>query len=458
MGLTAVLNNPLVGGAFDEASAAFAGGVAPARGRRLPARVVRRRDRRRPGEGAAPHRVRPAGDRGPVRRSVPVPARARPGVRGVPRAQLRRAHRPVGRRVAGRRRVLRAGPGARARHGAAAGRAVRAPARPVFANTAGASYGPDPAANREVLAEQLRRPVEFVAGLRAMRDAGCTVLVEFGPRQVLSRLAERTLGDDGVIAIPCDLGPKADADLALKRAAVRLAVVGAPVGDINRFDAAPPRRHTPSGLVVTLNGRDYVPEARKAAYQAALDAPYRVSAHQAPAAAGPGDPAPAGTGAPAGPSVPAPAADPATAGGVASADPQEPVRAMASPGADVPGGAHPRTPADLDISVRRGSGPPACRPIRPVRPVRSPCPTGVSRRLRPLSPDRPRRPRHRAAPRIRPGGWRAESGRASSPRTDRRRPPRTRCSASASPGSPPKPGTAPAGAALEMSVPPPGSV
>ncbi|GAA2402382.1 hypothetical protein GCM10010191_07310 [Actinomadura vinacea] len=163
---------------------------------------------------------------------------------------------------------------------------VRAPESPVFANSAGAAYDADVEANRATLAEQLREPVEFVDVLTGMRDAGCTVFVEFGPKSVLTRLAERTLGED-VIAIATDLGPKVDGDLALKRAAVRLAVLGVPLSDINRFDADPLPRADPTGMTVTLNGRDFVPEDRKAAYEAALDGSYQVALPPRPAVPAP---------------------------------------------------------------------------------------------------------------------------------------------------------------------------
>jgi polyketide-type polyunsaturated fatty acid synthase PfaA len=101
---------------------------------------------------------------------------------------------------------------------------VGAPEVPVLANTAGARYGSDVAANCDVLVGQLSAPVEFVAGLEALREhAG--IVVEFGPKQVLTGLVRRVLGD-AVVAIPTDAGPVGDSDLALEHAAAQLAVLG----------------------------------------------------------------------------------------------------------------------------------------------------------------------------------------------------------------------------------------
>ncbi|UGT61114.1 type I polyketide synthase [Nocardia asteroides] len=153
---------------------------------------------------------------------------------------------------------------------------IGAPDAPVYANSAGARYGSDAAANRAVLTGQLGQPVEFVAALTALRESGCTVFVEFGPKQVLTSLVRRTLGDD-VVAIATDSGPIGNSDLSLTRAAVRLAVLGFGLSGINRHAAPVLEPHKPSRpMTVTISAPEYVPETRKAAYAAALSDGYRV--------------------------------------------------------------------------------------------------------------------------------------------------------------------------------------
>ncbi|MFD2419703.1 SDR family NAD(P)-dependent oxidoreductase [Amycolatopsis pigmentata] len=156
------------------------------------------------------------------------------------------------------------------------------PSVPVYANSPGAKYGADPEANARTLVDQLLRPVEFATALEAMRDAGCTVFVEFGPKQVLTSLVRRTLGNE-VVAIPTDAGPLGDGDLALKQAALRLVVLGAPLEQVNRFDA--PAQEIPSAKphTVRLSAPEYVPEARRVAYEEALNGGYRVALPEPPA-------------------------------------------------------------------------------------------------------------------------------------------------------------------------------
>uniref|UniRef100_UPI00247978DC beta-ketoacyl synthase N-terminal-like domain-containing protein n=1 Tax=Nocardia takedensis TaxID=259390 RepID=UPI00247978DC len=167
---------------------------------------------------------------------------------------------------------------------AVAGVRIGEPDAPVYANTPGVAYGADEQHNRAVLTEQLSKPVEFAAAVTAMRDAGITVFVEFGPKQVLTSLVRRTLGDD-VIAIATDSGPVGDGSLTLTRAAVRLAVLGVELREINRHGAPQPALATASkGMTVRLSAPEYVPAARSAAYSAALSDGYRVSV-AAPASA-----------------------------------------------------------------------------------------------------------------------------------------------------------------------------
>ncbi|MET7995423.1 SDR family NAD(P)-dependent oxidoreductase [Amycolatopsis sp. NPDC005232] len=154
---------------------------------------------------------------------------------------------------------------------------VGEPRLPVYANSVDGSYGPSVEANREVLTGQLLQTVEFVHGLEAMRADGCTVFVEFGPKGVLTQLVQRTLGD-GVIAIPTDQGPTGDGDVVLKKAALRLAVLGAPIRAVNRADAEPFTEAEAQGMVVQLTGRDYVPDSRRELYAGLIGEPTMLEA------------------------------------------------------------------------------------------------------------------------------------------------------------------------------------
>ena len=150
------------------------------------------------------------------------------------------------------------------------------PAAPVYANSPGAEYGADAEENGRTLVGQLLEPVEFVDALEDMRADGCTVFVEFGPKQVLTQLVRRTL-DDVVIAIPTDAGPLGDSDASLKQAAVQLAVLGAPISGINRGEAPDFEEVLPTGMTVPISAPEHVPNERRTAYQDALTDGFQVS-------------------------------------------------------------------------------------------------------------------------------------------------------------------------------------
>ncbi|MFC5723978.1 SDR family NAD(P)-dependent oxidoreductase [Streptomyces gamaensis] len=140
------------------------------------------------------------------------------------------------------------------------------PSARVYAGTAGAAYGAGADADRATLVGQLRTPVDFAARLREMRADGIRVLVEFGPRDTLSRLARATLGEDGVETVACDRGPAGDSALTLKEAALRLAVLGLPLTGINRYDApARPASRKPSSMARLLEGPNFAANAAREA-------------------------------------------------------------------------------------------------------------------------------------------------------------------------------------------------
>jgi acyl transferase domain-containing protein/NADP-dependent 3-hydroxy acid dehydrogenase YdfG/acyl carrier protein len=181
------------------------------------------------------------------------------------------------------------------------------PLAPVHANSPGASYGADADANAHTLVQQLLEPVEFVAALRKMRAAGVTVFVEFGPKQVLTQFVRQTFGDE-VQAIATDAGPLGDSEAALKRAAVQLAVLGVPLSGINHYTEPAAETVAAKGMTVSLSGSEYVPDERRAAYQAALESGYRVEPtpeRSEPALAG-STPTPSRASVVTGPALPAP--------------------------------------------------------------------------------------------------------------------------------------------------------
>ncbi|MEV0296209.1 SDR family NAD(P)-dependent oxidoreductase [Nocardia sp. NPDC050710] len=158
---------------------------------------------------------------------------------------------------------------------AVADESIGKPALEVFADAAGAEYGADLAANRNVLVEQLSRPVGFAPRILEMYDAGYRVFIEFGPKSVLSGLVRKILAEmPDAVVLAADAG--ADGDRALKQLAARLAVLGLPLTGLNRYSAEESEVVESKGMRIPLNGINYVSEERRSSYRDALENGYRV--------------------------------------------------------------------------------------------------------------------------------------------------------------------------------------
>ena len=75
---------------------------------------------------------------------------------------------------------------------------------PVYSNTTGGEYPTDFADIRSLLANQLAKPVEFVAEITAMSDAGVTTFIEVGPGARMTGLVKQILKDREIDAYALD--------------------------------------------------------------------------------------------------------------------------------------------------------------------------------------------------------------------------------------------------------------
>ncbi|MGZ4195319.1 MAG: SDR family NAD(P)-dependent oxidoreductase [Solirubrobacteraceae bacterium] len=82
--------------------------------------------------------------------------------------------------------------------------ALVVPRIPVYSNTTGAAYPPEPDAITKLLRRHLVEPVRFVEEIESMYKAGTRVFVEVGPRGVLTGLTKSILGDREHLAVAVD--------------------------------------------------------------------------------------------------------------------------------------------------------------------------------------------------------------------------------------------------------------
>ncbi|NNJ11169.1 acyltransferase domain-containing protein, partial [Chloroflexales bacterium ZM16-3] len=146
------------------------------------------------------------------------------------------------------------------------------PRLPVYANATAQPYPADPRAMQALLADQLLQPVRFLDQIEQIYAAGGAIFVEIGPRNVLTNLVGRILGDRPHIAVALNSSRQLDSDRQLREAVVQLRVAGVPMRGIDPYqrEAAPAPARKRRGMMVQLNGSNYVSEKTRAAYADAI--------------------------------------------------------------------------------------------------------------------------------------------------------------------------------------------
>ncbi|TWJ14051.1 type I polyketide synthase [Geobacter argillaceus] len=138
---------------------------------------------------------------------------------------------------------------------------------PVYANSTAAAYPAETAAAKALLANQLARPVEFVAEIEALYAAGVRTFVEVGPGARLIGLVKAILGDRDHQAVALDASSgKRRGIVDLARTLSQLAVSGYGLR-LGRWDDSfvPPAaaKGKKPVMTVTLSGANYVKPREK---------------------------------------------------------------------------------------------------------------------------------------------------------------------------------------------------
>ncbi|MDF1661311.1 MAG: beta-ketoacyl synthase N-terminal-like domain-containing protein, partial [Planctomycetota bacterium] len=146
----------------------------------------------------------------------------------------------------------------------------------VFANTNGAPYPGDAKTSKDLLANQLAKPVEFVREIQAMYEAGARTFIEVGPGNRLTGLAKSILGDQAHFARALDSsGGRHHGVLDLARTISWLAALGLDI-DLNQWDdgatllAQAPKAKKKALMTVVLTGSNYRSPTKKKAPRAPI--------------------------------------------------------------------------------------------------------------------------------------------------------------------------------------------
>ncbi|MCU8037502.1 type I polyketide synthase [Shewanella oncorhynchi] len=145
-----------------------------------------------------------------------------------------------------------------------------APSIALYANGTGQLHPSDGKAIKAEFKQHMLQSVRFSEQLQAMYDAGARVFVEFGPKNILQKLVENTLGEhlNELCLISMNPNPKGDSDSQLRLAAVQLAVAGVALTEVDPYQAVTSQeiaeREAPSAMNIKLTATNHISAATKA--------------------------------------------------------------------------------------------------------------------------------------------------------------------------------------------------
>ncbi|MDO6527220.1 SDR family NAD(P)-dependent oxidoreductase [Motilimonas sp. 1_MG-2023] len=146
-----------------------------------------------------------------------------------------------------------------------------APVNTLTANGSGKNHAKTGAKIKQSFKEHMLSSVRFTDQVNEIYQQGGRVFIEFGPKNVLSRLVQETLSDkDDVISIALN-GSSDCSDKQLQLAHLQLAVLGLPLTALDKYALAPKSAAKKSSpLSIRLGGQNYLSDATKQKMQQAL--------------------------------------------------------------------------------------------------------------------------------------------------------------------------------------------
>ena len=148
-----------------------------------------------------------------------------------------------------------------------------APSIPVFSNATGKAHSNKAADIKKSLKGHILESVYFKDEIDNIYATGGRFFIEFGPKNVLTKLVENILGDkDDVTAIAVNANPKKSADLQMRQAALQMVVLGIKLTDIDIHSAIKRPTEVPkaSPMMMKLSAASYVSPKTKKAFSDAL--------------------------------------------------------------------------------------------------------------------------------------------------------------------------------------------
>ncbi len=152
------------------------------------------------------------------------------------------------------------------------------PQIPVYSNATAKAYPATAKTIQKQLESHILNSVRFREEIENIHQAGGRIFIEFGPKNVLTKLVDNILSGEEYTAVALNENPKKDSDRLLREAMVKLCVIGLPLQKFDPFalpsQVAPVKK---SAMNVRLNGTNYVSEATRQEFENTLNDGFQVS-------------------------------------------------------------------------------------------------------------------------------------------------------------------------------------
>jgi len=152
------------------------------------------------------------------------------------------------------------------------------PQIPVYSNATAKAYPATAKTIQKQLESHILNSVRFREEIENIHQAGGRIFIEFGPKNVLTKLVDNILSGEEYTAVALNENPKKDSDRLLREAMVKLCVMGFPLQKFDPF--ALPSQEAPitnSAMNVSLNGTNYVSEKTRQEFENAMNDGFQVS-------------------------------------------------------------------------------------------------------------------------------------------------------------------------------------
>jgi len=152
------------------------------------------------------------------------------------------------------------------------------PQIPVYSNATAKAYPATAKTIQKQLESHILNSVRFREEIENIHRDGGRIFIEFGPKNVLTKLVDNILSGEEYTAVALNENPKIDSDRLLREAMVKLCVMGLPLQKFDPFALLSKEAPiTKSAMNVRLNGTNYVSEKTRQEFENAMNDGFQVS-------------------------------------------------------------------------------------------------------------------------------------------------------------------------------------